>query len=147
MNPIDRHSIFSSVHEALPKIDLLIIRPWKILCRNYSTFLEGYFATHIKIKCMFINLAIPILWKFIPNKSLRKCKQKKKISWCSGLRIQCCHCSGWLQGCGVGLGTSRCLGQGQKKKKSTKNYNMLIATVFIIVKNYKQHKFPKRGIK
>lgn len=78
MNPIDRHSIFSSVHEALPKIDLLIIRPWKILCRNYSTFLEGYFATHIKIKCMFINLAIPILWKFIPNKSLRKCKQKKK---------------------------------------------------------------------
>ena len=41
--------------------------------------------------------------------------------WCSGLRIQCCHCSGSGRCYGVGLilglGTSTCPRSSQKKKK------------------------------
>ena len=63
--------------------------------------------------------------------------QKKSIYgvpwWLSGLKIQCCPCSGLGHCCGVGLipgpGTSICCRRGQKIKKKKKKQEHLLSSV------------------
>ena len=57
--------------------------------------------------------------------SKRRSLRKGVLLWCSGLKIQCCHCKGLRGCCGTNLNpspqTSTCCGRSPQKKSSKKD--------------------------